>query len=180
VEIAKRSRCRKKVNPKLVFDRLFSSRGSAERVQRDAARKSILDFIRDDSRTLADRVSANDKKQKLDEYFSSIRDIELRMERAATLPPANVPPGITAPRGIPRKLRRTSAPHVRTCWCSLSSGRDRASALWFLQTRAANKSYPELGVNEGHHELSHHGPSGKKSRKVREINKFHVAQFAYL
>jgi hypothetical protein len=168
----------KEINPKLVFDRLFSAQGSVERVQRDAARKSILDFIRADSRTLEDRVSANDK-QKLDEYFSSIRDIELRMERAEKLPPMNVPPGVTAPRGIPESY----AEHLRLMndLLVLAFQADVTRVCTFVfANETSNKSYPELGVNEGHHELSHHGHDPEKIRKIREINKFHVAQFAYL
>src|SRR5689334_14252948 len=71
----------KEVNPKLVFERLFSTEGAARRAQRDALRKSVLDFVRDDSRDMTGKLGANDRR-KLDEYFTSIRDIELRMERA--------------------------------------------------------------------------------------------------
>ncbi len=77
----------KEVNPKLVFERLFGGGKDADRAKRDAKRKSLLDFVREDSRDLAGKLGANDVR-KLDEYFSAVRDIELRMERAEKLPPS--------------------------------------------------------------------------------------------
>ena len=53
-------------------------------------------------------------------------------------------------------------------------------ATFVFANEASNRSYPDLGVNEGHHEISHHGRDPEKIRKVREINKFHIAQLAYL
>jgi hypothetical protein len=168
----------KEINPKLVFDRLFGHQGGAERLARELARKSVLDFVRDDSRTLLAGVGAGDR-QKLDEYFTSIREIELRMERAATLPVVNPPPGVTAPADLPENY----AEHLRLL-CDmlvLAFQADITRVCTFaFANEGSNKSYPELGVNEGHHELSHHGHDPEKIRKVRAINEFHVAQFAYL
>ena len=168
----------KEINPKLVFERLFGQPGGPERVRRDLARKSVLDFIRDDSRTLLAGVGAGDR-QKLDEYFTSIREIELRMQRAASLPAVNAPPGVTAPAGVPDNY----AEHLRLL-CDmlvLAFQADVTRVCTFVfANESSNKSYPELGVNEGHHELSHHGNDPEKIRKIRTINEFHVAQFAYL
>ena len=168
----------KEINPKLVFERLFGQPGGPERARRDLARKSVLDFIRDDSRSLVATMGGGDK-QKLDEYFTSIREIELRMERAATLPAVNAPPGVTAPAGLPDSY----AEHLRLMCDMLvlafQADVTRVSTFVFAN-ESSNKSYPELGVNEGHHELSHHGHDPEKIRKVRAINQFHVAQFAYL
>lgn len=168
----------KEVNPRLVFDRLFGLDGAAERARREAARKSVLDFIREDSRSLMSSVGANDR-QKLDEYFSAIRDIELRIERAAKLPPVQLPPGVTAPAGTPESY----AEHLRLM-CDLLVLAFQADVTrvctFVFANEGSNKSYPDLGVNEGHHELSHHGRDPEKIRKVREINKFHIAQLAYL
>ena len=89
----------KEVNPKLAFERLFATAGNADRAKRDARRKSILDFVREDSKDLAGRLGANDVR-KLDEYFAAVRDIELRIERAEKLPPIKAP-NYDAPAGIP-------------------------------------------------------------------------------
>jgi len=168
----------KEINPKLVFERLFGQPGGLEGARRNLARKSVLDFIRDDSRTLVASVGANDK-QKLDEYFTSIREIEQRMERAASLPAVNPPAGVTAPAGIPASY----AEHLRLLcdMIALAFQADVTRVCTFVfANETSNKSYPELGVNEGHHELSHHGHDPEKIRKVRAINTFHVTQFAYL
>ncbi|MFM9196007.1 MAG: DUF1552 domain-containing protein, partial [Planctomycetia bacterium] len=89
----------KEVNPKVVYDRLFGD-GDPAAAARAARRKSILDFVRDDSRGLERRLAAGDRR-KLDEYFTSVRDIEQRIERAAALPPVQ-PPGMPQPAGIPK------------------------------------------------------------------------------
>ena len=167
----------KEVNPKLVFARLFQP-GGPEKVRRDLARKSVLDFIREDSRSLVAKMGSGDK-QKLDEYFTAIREIEVRMERAAQLPAVNAPVGVTAPAGQPDNY----AEHLRLM-CDMLVLAFQADvtrvATFVFANESSNKSYPDLGVNEGHHELSHHGRDPEKIRKVREINKFHVAQLAYL
>ena len=169
----------KEINPQLVFDRLFGRHSSADAARREAARKSVLDFIRDDSRTLLARVGAGDR-QKLDEYFTAIREVELRMERARRLPAAPVPPGASAP---PPGIPASHAEHLRLMCDLLVLAFQTDStriATFVFANEASNRSYPELGVNEGHHEISHHGRDPEKIRKVREINKFHVAQLAYL
>ncbi|MEP6670453.1 MAG: DUF1552 domain-containing protein [Chthoniobacter sp.] len=168
----------KEINPKLVFERLFGQPGGPERARRDLARKSVLDFIRDDSRQLVAKMGEGDR-QKLDEYFTSIREIELRMQRAASLPAINAPPGVTSPKGMPDNY----AEHLRLL-CDmlvLAFQADVTRVCTFVfANESSNKSYPELGVNEGHHELSHHGHDAEKIRKVRAINTFHVTQLAYL
>src|SRR5439155_25461791 len=89
----------KEVNPKLVFERLFGNGPDRDRQKRDAQRKSILDFVREDSKDLEKNLGANDKR-KLDEYFGAIRDVEQRIERAAKLPPVKTP-DVKKPAGIP-------------------------------------------------------------------------------
>jgi hypothetical protein len=168
----------KEVNPKLIFDRMFGSLGASEREHRATTRRSVLDFIRNDSKALANQVGSADK-QKLDEYFTSIRDVEQRMERAARLPPLRVPDGVKPPTGIPE----SQAEYLRLM-CDLLVLAFQADVTrvctFAFANEGSNKSYAEIGVNEGHHELSHHGHDPEKIRKVREINRFHIAQLAYL
>lgn len=166
----------KEVNPKLVFERLFSTEGSAKRAQRDALRKSVLDFVREDSRDITGKLGANDRR-KMDEYFSSIRDIELRMERAAKLPSVKTP-DVSAPQGIPASYEE----HIRLM-CDLIVLAFQADvtrvATFVLANEGSNKPYPFIGVSEGHHELSHHGRNQTKLQKIRDINRFHATQLAY-
>jgi hypothetical protein len=167
----------KEVNPKLVFERLFGSGGTAEREKRDAKRRSILDFVREDAGGLRDRLGATDRR-KLDEYFSAVRDVEKRIERAAKLPPVKVP-DTKRPAGIPATYQE----HIRLM-CDLvvlAFQTDTTRVVTFvLANEGSNKPYPFIGVAEGHHDLSHHGNDAKKKARIAQINRFHVAQLAYL
>ncbi len=166
----------KEVNPKLVFERLFGS-GDPSRKKRDARRKSILDYVREDSKDLTKQLSKNDGR-KLDEYFAAIRDIELRMERAAKLPPVKVP-DYPAPTGVPGSYED----HIRLM-CDLLVLAFQADvtrvATFVLANEASNKPYPFIQVPEGHHDLSHHGGDKAKQEKIKKINLFHTKQLAYL
>lgn len=167
----------KEVNPKLVFERLFGEQKDSRREQRDAARKSILDFIRDDSNSLASRLGQSDQR-KLDEYFSAIRDIEVRMERAAALPPIEQPQ-TPKPEGIPGEYDQ----HIRLMGdlMALAFQTDTTRVCTFvLANEGSNRAYPFINVPEGHHDLSHHGNEEAKKHKLRDINTFHMQQFAYL
>lgn len=167
----------KEVNPKIVFERLFTSGSNEKRQKRDARRKSILDFVREDSKDLAGRLGKNDVR-KLDEYFTAVRDVELRIERAAELPPIETP-DYPAPAGIPS----TYEEHIRLM-CDLMVLAFQADATrvcsFVLANEGSNKSYSFIDVKEGHHELSHHGNNEEKKKKIARINTFHTSQLAYL
>lgn len=167
----------KEVNPKLVFERLFGAGAGADRAKRDQLRRSILDFVRDDTRDLTGKLGKNDQR-KLDEYFSSIRDIEQRIVRAASLPEVKTP-DFPVPAGVPGDYQE----HVRLM-CDLmvlAFQTDLTRICSFvLVNEGSNKAYPFIGVPEGHHDLSHHGNDAKKKEKIRDINKFHITQLSYL
>lgn len=167
----------KEVNPKLVFERLFSTVPNAQAAQRDARRKSILDFVREDSKDLAGKLGVNDVR-KLDEYFTAVRDIELRIERAEKLPPVQTP-NYPQPAGVPAAFDE----HMRLMsdLMVLAFQADITRVVTFvLANEGSNKPYPFIEVPEGHHDLSHHGGDEAKKAKIRKINLFHTAQVAYL
>lgn len=168
----------KEVNPKLAFERLFSTVPNADRAKRDARRKSILDFVREDSKDLAGKLGVNDVR-KLDEYFTAIRDIELRIERAEKLPPVSAPKNFAAPTGVPASY----AEHIRLM-CDLLVLAFQADvtrvSTFVLANEGSNKPYPFIDVAEGHHDLSHHGNDASKKEKIRKINVFHTEHLAYL
>ena len=167
----------KEVNPKLVFERLFGSGGDAERAKRDAARKSVLDFVRDDTADLKGKLGATDQR-KLDEYFSSVRDIEQRIARAEKLPPVKTPE-YKVPTAMPAVYEEHL--HLMADLMVLAFQADVTRVATFvLANEGSNKPYPFAGVPEGHHDLSHHGNDAKKKTKIRDINTFHVKQLAYL
>jgi len=167
----------KEVNPKLVFDRLFAIAPDAGKAKREARNKSILDYVRDDSKNISNQLGKSDIR-KLDEYFSAIRDIELRIERSEKLPPIKLPE-TTAPKGIPAVFEE----HIKLM-CDLIVLAFQADitrvATFVLANEGSNKPYPFIQVPEGHHDLSHHGNDQAKKSKIKQINLFHVSQLAYL
>lgn len=168
----------KETNPKLVFERLFGAGSKLDRLKRDARRKSLLDFVQQDAGDLTRKVGTSDKR-KLDEYFTAVRDIEVRMQRAERLPEPKLPEGVKAPAGIPAEYQD----HLRMM-CDLlvlafQTDVTRVSTFAFAN-EGSNKPYSFVGVREGHHDLSHHGGDEAKKAKIREINKFHTTQLAYL
>jgi len=168
----------KEINPKLVFERLFGSQDAVGRARRAASRMSVLDYVREDARSFATKLGRSDQ-QKLDEYFTSIRDIEQRIARAESLGKLQPPGDFPVPTGIPQSYEE----HIRMMCDLMVLGfqTDATRVCTFVMANeGSNKAYPWIGVNEGHHELSHHGNDPGKKAKIRQINLFHTKQFAYL
>jgi hypothetical protein len=164
-------------NPRLIFDRLFTTGTDSDRARRERNRRSILDFVREDASALQPTLGTNDRR-KLEEYFSAIRDIEQRIERAARLPEPPRP-NMTQPTGIPASYQE----HIRIL-CDLlilafQADITRVSTLVFAN-EGSNRPYPFIDVREGHHDLSHHGNDRAKLTKIGTINRFHTTQLAYL
>jgi Protein of unknown function (DUF1552) len=172
----------KEINPKLVFDRLFAPQarqGSpADRQKRSLYQKSILDLVSGDAQQLRNRVGSNDRR-KIDEYLTAVREVELRLqqsESAAKSLPADAPP---RPTGIPDDLSE----QIRLMFdlIALAFQCDVTRIITFMYANeGSNRNYPSINVNEGHHDLSHHGGDAKKHEKLKIINRFHIQQFAYL
>jgi hypothetical protein len=180
----------KEVNPRLVFERLFGSGGAGDRAKRDARRKSILDFVREDAGDLEHKLGAGDRR-KLDEYFSSIRDIELRIQRAEKLPEPRLPDPSFAERFNGSTKGSAKNPQIPAEYsehlhlmCDLLVLAFQADvtrvATFVLANEGSNRPYAFIGVRDGHHDLSHHGGDPVKKQRIRDINRFHVTQLAYL
>jgi hypothetical protein len=167
----------KEVNPKLIFERLFGNSQDPNRARRDLNRKSVLDFVREDSSTLQNQLGAEDRR-KLDEYFSSVRDLEQRIDRAARLPEPKAPT-MARPAGIPGAY-----PDHLQLLCDLLVLAFQADVTrvctFVLANEGSNRPYPFAGVSEGHHDLSHHENNPAKQAKISQINRFHTTQLAYL
>jgi len=167
----------KEVNPKSVFDRLFGGGSAAERAKTRAQRQSVIDLVREDYKDLSGRVGRQDQ-QKLDEYISSIRDIEVRLERAVHMPEVKVPDGVARPAGIPASVEE----HIKLMGdlfvLAFQTDVTRV-ATFVVANEGSNKPYAFIGVPEGHHDLSHHGNSAEKKSKIAKINAFHTQMLAY-
>lgn len=167
----------KEVHPRLAFNRVFGIReNSAEQKRRDAARMSILDFVSDDAGRLMNSASGSDRA-KLDEYFTSVREIEQRIERAARFVPPDVP-DIEMPEDIPGQYKS----HVRLMYdilvLAFQTDSTRVSSF-MLGNAGSNRTFPDIDVRDGHHGLSHHGKKEEKVAQLRRIDKYQVEQFAW-
>jgi hypothetical protein len=169
----------KEVDPRGIFERLFGGPDRAENVEgkakRDLYHKSILDFVLDDARSLKAKLGVTDQR-KLDEYLTAVRELEARIQRVESA--ATQMPDASKPTGIPKEYKE----HLRLMFDMLVLAFQTDStriATFMLANDGSNKSYPTIGVNEGHHETSHHGRSRDKLDKLARINRFHIEQFAY-
>jgi Protein of unknown function (DUF1552) len=170
----------KEINPRLVFDRLFgtspgASGGDLER--RDRRRKSILDAIGEDAKRLRTVLGTADRR-KIDEYLTGVRELEERIARNRSA----LDLGVTKyprPLGIPADYQE----HVRLMGdllvLAFQSDLTRIATFVFAND-GSNRSYRTALVSDGHHDLSHHGGDVAKQEKIRRINRFHIAQLAYI
>jgi hypothetical protein len=167
------------VDPRLVFDRFFGNGNSGEmdeaRIKRDRYKKSILDFALDDARRLKSNLGYTDRR-KLDEYLTAVRELEERIGRANQF--ASTLPDYQRPTGIPKNYEE----HLKLMFdlLALAFQTDTTRISSFIMAHdGSNRQYANIGVRDGHHELSHHGGDEEKKAKIAKINRFHATQFAY-
>ena len=170
----------KEVNPRLVFERLFSDGQQGEskeaRAKRNQARKSVLDFALEDANQLKGRLGATDQR-KLDEYLSTVRELEQRINRAEQAADEGLP-NFKKPAGVPGDYGEHIRLMADLMVLAFQTDSTRISTF-VLANEGSNKSYSFIGVSEGHHDLSHHGYDKEKQAKISKINQFHVDQLAY-
>ena len=169
-------------NPKLVFERLFGNGANAEeaaaRQKREQYNRSILDFVLEDANSLKRQLGATDRR-KLDEYMTAVRELEERIQQAEKFKLANIAPAARKDF-LPQDYSYEQ--HIRMMYdlMVLAFQTDSTRIASFLVAHdGSNRSYPFIGVPDGHHDLSHHGGDEAKLAKIAKINTFHTTQFAY-
>ncbi len=166
------------LNPRDVFERLFGKDAHLspqERAERSQRRRSILDFVADDARKLQGDLGPSDRR-KLDEYLSSIRQVETQLEKAEA-DEEPIEPGIEKPWGIPSDF----AEHFRLMadMVTIAFQADLTRVMTFLVTReGSSRPYREIGIPDGHHPLTHHQGDPVRMEKVTKINLYQMQQFA--
>jgi Protein of unknown function (DUF1552) len=165
-------------HPRIVFERLFGQGGSPADRQSDLRRKaSLIDFVRDDVARLRARLGAADRVR-VDQYLDSVREVERRIQKAESDDPNHALPDLDRPVGVPAAY----ADHARLMFDLqvLALQGDVTRVITFqLARETSNRTYPEIGVSDPHHPLTHHGNNVEKVAKVATINAFHVSLFAY-
>ncbi len=166
-------------NPRLVFERLFGSGSPGQRkrhfAERQHRQKSVLDAVLDDARDLRGDLTAHGQG-KLDEYLTSVRAIEARLQQCERLG-ESPDPAVETPAGIPPSHRE----HVRLMFDMIGLAFQTDStriATLILAHDGSNRAFPEIGISEGHHSLPHHRGKKENLEKVAQIDLFYMEEYA--
>ncbi len=167
-------------NPRLVFERLFGAGPRSERVQnlqrRQQEQRSILDFVLEDARSVEAGLDGRDR-QKLDQYLTSVREIEQRIEIAEKRPVAN--PDMDSPAGVPPVFSEHIQLMFDMLLLAFQTDSTRIATL-LLAAEGSNRTFSEIGISEGHHNLTHHKNDPDMIAKVKQIDLWytrHLAKF---
>ena len=166
------------INPRKVFERMFGQGGSAtERLARIKEDKSILDAITRDVASLQVQLGPSDREM-MTQYLENVREIERRIQRAEqsqgdedlTLP--------ARPAGVPFDYEE----HIKLMYdlMALAYQADVTRVMTFMISReVSNRTYPQVGVTDGHHAISHHQNRAEKMEKNVKIQTYNISQFGY-
>ena len=164
------------INPRVMFERMFGGGSTAEeRLARMNTNRSILDFVVTDIRDLESGLGAGDRRR-LNEYLDNVREIERRIQQAMTQTKlqADVP---AEPVGVPESFEE----HVALMFDLLAVAyqADLTRVFTFMVAReVSQRTYPNLGLTEPHHAISHHGGRPEQMVKHAKLNVFHMTLFA--
>ena len=164
-------------HPRIVFESLFGEGGTAKE-RRAALRKraSLLDSISEEITRLQRDLGPSDRA-KLEEYLTAVREVERRIQTAESDAAKNQLPDLDRPLGVPASY----ADHARLMFdlqvLALQGDVTRVTTFQ-LARETSNRTYPEIGVPDPHHPLSHHGNNAEKVALMAKINSFHVSLFA--
>ena len=164
-------------HPRVVFERLFGEGGSpADRRAALKRRASLLDWVRDDISRLQNTLGADDRRR-VGQYLDSIREVERRIQKAES-DAGDQLPDLDRPVGVPASY----ADHAKLMFDlqTLAMQGDVTRVITFqLARETSTRTYPEIGVADPHHPLTHHGNNPEKIARMAKINAFHVSLFAY-
>ena len=167
-------------NPRMAFERLFGADqvplDAEARARRARDRQSVLDVVAERTRRLQGDLGPSDRR-KLDEYLAGVREIERQIERAEK-DAREVPPPFEKPAGIPAEF----ADYVKLMFDLQVAAfqADLTRIVTFMVGREGSlQSYPEIGVPDSHHPLTHHRGQADLVERVTKINVFHVELFAH-
>ena len=164
-------------NPRLVFERLFGDGGTNEqRAQRAREDRSILDYVDADFARLSRSLSASDRAH-VDDYLTSVREVERRIQTVESLGDTADLPALDRPRGIPEVF----GDHVKLMyelqWLALQA--DLTRVVTFMLGRELNfRTYPEIGITQGHHGLSHHQDRPETMERYAKLNTYQTQLLA--
>ncbi len=165
-------------DPRIVFERLFGDGGTPEQRQAQLRQnRSILDWVLDDMARLQQQLGGGDRRR-VDEYLDTVREVERRIQRAEQSAQESPLTDLTRPTSVPDDWEE----HVRLMFDLqvLALRADLTRVITFQMAReASTRTYPQIGVPEPHHPISHHVNDPENLAKLAKINQYHVSLFAY-
>jgi hypothetical protein len=165
-------------NPRVVFERLFGDSGSTDgkaREERLRQRKSILDSVAEKLASLKRDLGAQDRT-KIDEYSEAVRDVERRVEKAEQQSDLELPP-LAQPQGAPPIFEDHLALMLDLQLLAFRSDLTRVVTFMIGKEQSA-RPYPQIGVPEAHHPLSHHNDVPELIAHMSKINRYHTQLFS--
>ena len=166
------------LDPRALFERMFGTgrpMTAEQRARQSMDRRSVLDFVAEGTHKLEAGLGPSDRR-KLEEYLSSIREVERQLERSEK-ENTQIDPHMDKPYGVPADF----AEHFKlmSSMIAIAFQADLTRVVTFLVTREGSlRPYRELDIADGHHPLTHHRNQPELMEKVRKINEYHVQQFA--
>jgi hypothetical protein len=165
------------INPRVVFERLFGRPGTAAqrkaRAQQDA---SILDSVTEDLGDLERGLGARDKSR-LSEYLTNVREIEQRIQRTEAKNESQPTVALDAPIGVPESYDDHTG--LLFDLMAVAYQADLTRVFTFMMAREASmKTYPEIGITEPHHTISHHREKADVKMAHASLNAYHMSLFA--
>jgi hypothetical protein len=167
-------------DPRAVFERLFGTSGSTDqaarmaRLQRD---RTILDAVGPELSRLQRLLGPGDRT-KVSEYLDSVRDVERRIQTAEQQGSRELPV-VDEPAGIPDDYATHAKLQMDLLALAYQTDLTRVSTF-MLAKEVSGRAYPEIGVSDSHHPLSHHQDEQGKLERLHKVNEYHFQQFAYL
>jgi hypothetical protein len=166
-------------DPRAVFERLFGASNSTDpsaRLARIRQEKTILDVVTDEIGSLSRTLGSSDR-QRLNEYLEAVRDVERRIQTAEAQHSRELPV-LDQPQGIPDTFEK----HIQLMYdlLAIAYQADLTRVGTFMISReVSSRSYPQIGVPDGHHACSHHQNDPVKLEKLAKINTYHVKHFTH-
>jgi len=165
-------------NPQFAFERLFGEGARNERVanlkRREDEQHSILDYVLEDAKSLNAKLDGRDR-QKLDQYLTSVREIEQRIATSKSMKVAN--PEVDAPAGVPANYSDHVSLMFDMLLLAFQTDSTRIATL-LLAREGSNRPFNDIGISSGHHDLTHHKNSAEIIEKVKLIDRWYVERLA--
>jgi len=166
-------------DPRVLFERLFGDGGTPEQRKAELnTNASLLDAVMDDISKRQKTLGSSDQR-KVDEYLTTVREVERRIQMSQAQSEITQLPELTRPTSVPEDWEEHVKLMIDLQILALQSDLTRV-VTFQLAREASTRTYPQIGVAEPHHPISHHGNDPVQLEKLAKINKYHVSLFAYM